>query len=657
MPNWRIVRGANVVDPYFEWANRTNFAYYSPDGPPEFVPVIMELGMAAAAFAQGEWRAPPDRRDLIRVPPVYARPPDELAGASFCTAWVRPAFFGRLFADAGMRAAIRRVELSLPVETEFPVGAPPPGPVMLRDRRVMIGIIDDGIAFAHDRFRRGGGTRFEYFWNQDGPPTPTPPWFGYGLELEKALPVTGMDARMAQCTHAGIVDEDQVYRLTRHLRYGITSHKPLAARAAHGTHVADVACGQPPATANNLRPIIGVQLPVAMTADTSGGSLAGYALDGLRYILNRAQNIPLVVNLSYGLVAGPHNGGSILEQGIEQLIALRNQARSPFSVVLPAGNSFLSRIHARVRLPAPPPRSRLTWCVQPDDKTPSFMEIWPQGPGPCPASVRVTTPTGIQSPWINPGEVWVWIAGGAVLAEVVYFDLPGPGRDRPMIFIALAPTASDDAAPTAPAGEWIVQLRANSATVLRAWIQRDDTPFGYPQRGRQSYFVDPRYERRDESGRDLELDQPGSLVRRYGTLNALATGGRPVVVGAYRRKERQLSNYSAGGPVIRPARGAPWQDGPDVVAAGDDSAIHRGLAAAGTRSSSVILMSGTSVAAPQVTRLIADRMAQGLPCDRASIAALGVPLLPPPPPGPLMDMRAGGGAIVVPPIVNRLLEP
>jgi hypothetical protein len=47
------------------------------------------------------------------------------------------------------------------------------------------------------------------------------------------------------------------------------------------------------------------------------------------------------------------------------------------------------------------------------------------------------------------------------------------------------------------------------------------------------------------------------------------------------------------------------------------------MLAGGTRSRSVVAMNGTSVAAPQVTRWIADRMAQGYPGNRAAVAAEG----------------------------------
>jgi len=48
------------------------------------------------------------------------------------------------------------------------------------------------------------------------------------------------------------------------------------------------------------------------------------------------------------------------------------------------------------------------------------------------------------------------------------------------------------------------------------------------------------------------------------------------------------------------------------------------MLAAGTRSRSVVAVNGTSVAAPQVTRWIADRMAAGYSGDSAEVIAEGV---------------------------------
>jgi hypothetical protein len=64
-------------------------------------------------------------------------------------------------------------------------------------------------------------------------------------------------------------------------------------------------------------------------------------------------------------------------------------------------------------MPAATPLSHpvepLQWRVQPDNQSPSFVEIWlphSQGAQPLPkVEVRVTTPDGTTSPWIDPAPI------------------------------------------------------------------------------------------------------------------------------------------------------------------------------------------------------------------------------------------------------------
>jgi hypothetical protein len=184
----------------------------------------------------------------------------------------------------------------------------------------------------------------------------------------------------------------------------------------------------------------------------------------------------------------------------------------------------------------------------------------------------------------------------------------------------MAPTADLRKAPlTAPSGTWLIEMKnEGTATSVGAWIQRGDTPFGYPLSGRQSRFEDKDYVRFDLAGRLEQADQGASPVRREGTINALATGLNTVVVGAFIRSSRKASEYSGAGGQLA-AGTSPAIRSPDLSGAGDDSRVFRSLLAAGTRTGSLIAMNGTSVAAPQATRLIAKLMISQLPCDRPEV--------------------------------------
>src|SRR5207244_3651801 len=59
--------------------------------------------------------------------------------------------------------------------------------------------------------------------------------------------------------------------------------------------------------------------------------------------------LPIVVNLSYGINHGPHDGTSLLEEAIDALTLLR-RTENAFTMVLAAGNSHLTRCHAHFEL-------------------------------------------------------------------------------------------------------------------------------------------------------------------------------------------------------------------------------------------------------------------------------------------------------------------
>ncbi|HEU0201053.1 MAG TPA: hypothetical protein VFR86_11525, partial [Burkholderiaceae bacterium] len=204
-----------------------------------------------------------------------------------------------------------------------------------------------------------------------------------------------------------------------------------------------------------------------------------------------------------------------------------------------------------------------------------------------------------------------------------------PGA-RTKIVIVLAPTAPTDppdpAEKLAPAGVWEVKVKNTSTqrVTIDAWIQRDDTPLGYSIVGRQSYFDDPQYRRFNDTGGEIELDDnaTASYVRRSGTLSAIGTGARSVVVGGFRRRDGRPVKYSSLGPALAAFDGALVRPGPDAAAVCEESVTCHGVLAAGSRSGAVVAMNGTSVAAPQIARWIADRYAAGDFSDaRASVAA------------------------------------
>lgn len=623
------------ISPYLEWAVRTDFAYL----PGEWFWVLLELDGPVEAFASTFIRPGLDR--FVRIPAAYQGAPPSLINTELtcCMALMsREALSaivsGEVRGDhrrfASLLSSVHRIELGTPTTNLFAATRAIKTPSLSSrlPRRTLVAVIDDGLAFGHERFRfRNGKSRVKYFWNQDDHTNAgSPSDFGWGRELRQQE----IDRLLDACTHDGLVDEDEFYR-----RAG---QKLVARRAKHGTHVMDIACGHDPDKADpkdpNLPFIIGVQLPKWVTEETSGAFLTPKVYAAISYVLSRADQIafeegtgpiPVVINLSYGTIAGPHDGTSQLEAAIDQLVASRNGL---LRVVLPAGNHYLARCHAHIDLPrasgASPPTKTLRWRVQPDNKACSFMEFWLPDQAAAVSqpniAIRITTPTQQQSPWIAGGQDWEWRVAGQTRFFASYDTAVG-GRSR--IFLAMAPTAELRNPPRiVPSGTWLIELRnEGEATTGDIWIQRGDTPFGYPLSGRQSRFDDENYVRFDLAGRPKQDDDAGSPIRRESTINALATGARTIVVGAYRGSDKHVSEYSGGGGCAA-AQGRQPVRSPDLSAVADDSPVLRNLLAAGTRSGSVVTMNGTSVAAPQVTRSILKLMLARQACDRLDMQRL-----------------------------------
>ena len=655
------------LDPYAAWLLVSNgrFAFPNDFGEPRIYPLTIELNIPIADFAKGVFFATEEKRnewrESIALPPILIKPPLELVdlinSLPMVTAVARPSFFAILRdpANDAARAAIRSLTISRPLEKlpsfdekvrqgplEFDVRIHREGP---RSRSVVVGIIDDGIAFAHERFRDGPtSTRIENLWLQsqqiaDDPST----IFARGRELTKDQ----INELIKACTTNDLVDEDLVYRKAGVLDFASSEHKSLARRAAHGTHVLDTATG-PISGCRPGWPIVCVQLPSAVTADTSGALLTQWALEGVWYILLQSLAIasqagtrpmPVVINLSYGFTAGSHDGGHPLERALQKTVAVWERiVGAPVRVVLPAGNNLQSRLHARMSFDGSQV-VELPWRIHPDDRTASHVEIWlPRRPSqaPCPVRVSVRPPgsTVAAGPPIGgPGTTTSELkAEGQVLCQLNYGHTGEPDG-RGVVRISVAPTYELERTthepgrptpppnPVAPHGVWTIRIENTELAAgeeVHAWVQRDDSAFGYPSLGRQSYFDDPKYRRFDAIGNMSVEDNPGSLVKRSGTLNAIATGSDPriMVVGGYEHASRRPTRYSSRGPTLGARRG------PDVLFASDRSRVSHGMLGAGTRSGSYVAMNGTSVAAPGVTRRIAEELAAGRTGDVAWLASI-----------------------------------
>ena len=208
------------------------------------------------------------------------------------------------------------------------------------------------------------------------------------------------------------------------------------------------------------------------------------------------------------------------------------------------------------------------------------------------------------------GQAKAWPDADAPACAVIF---PAPGRkETTEALVTWAPTERfAKGVVRAPAGDWRIEVRsrAGSDQAVHFYIARNQTNPDALFRGRQAFFVDEGgYDpRRYQREREDDPDPPQSPIRRRGTLNSLATapgGGRVVVVGSAIQRGGTRTRYSSAGPAAGAEPGRRRR--PDILAYTQLSRAIRGIVASGTTGGQLVRVRGTSFAAPQVARALAN---------------------------------------------------
>ncbi|RIQ21808.1 S8 family serine peptidase, partial [Jiangella rhizosphaerae] len=430
-----------------------------------------------------------------------------------------------------------------------------PGPADLRrppalDRAgltgegVVVGVVDWGLDVDHPAFCDAAGrTRVLALWDQRDAAGPGPAPYGYGRVHDRAA----IDAALRT---------DDPYR-------ALDYHPADADRGggSHGSHVAAIAAGSadPPGVAPAAT-LVFVHLADRGTGGTATLGDSVRLLEAVDFVRRTAAGRPWVVNLSVGRHGGPHDGRTLLELALDELLA----AAPGRLVVQSAGNYYRARAHAAGTV-APGTTRTLTFRVQPGDPSPNELEIWYDGADRF--DVRLTPPGRGPGPWVRLAEQADIVVDG-VIAGRLYHRAHDPNNHDHHVDAFLDPAA--------PAGAWTVSLRAARVVGGRfdAWLERDDRCARC-----QARFVPA----------DAEP---------AGTVGTIATGRLPLVVGAYDAHDpaAPLAPFSSAGPT-RDGRGKP-----DLLASGV-AVLSARSAPSGSRRSpgSWTRKSGTSMAAPHVT--------------------------------------------------------
>jgi len=292
-------------------------------------------------------------------------------------------------------AGVRKIEASHSVKMLMDMGAGPDG-VNLPDTDfprgantgagVIVGVIDTGIDIGHPDFIDNNGTRILSVWDHtldtedvDGA-ADAPTGFSYGTEWSRTLIQGGYSACLHRDNHG------------------------------HGTHVAGTAAGNGSAN-SEAGPYTGLApeaelLIVKFDFDNEKNRNTTTAiLDGINWIFQKAtaEGKPCVINMSLGSDYGPHDGSTIEERGIDDLVGANK------IVCVAAGNAAVTYDGTAFESWGAPIHGSGNFVTVQDivletstDYSPSnaddyiFFDIWYSGSDTC--RVQITTPGGKKYP-------------------------------------------------------------------------------------------------------------------------------------------------------------------------------------------------------------------------------------------------------------------
>ena len=311
---------------------------------------------------------------------------------------------------------------------------------------------------------------------------------------------------------------------------------------------------------------------------------------------------------------------------------------------------------------APPPRTpselKMTWRVLPQDQSANFVEVWADlTVEEAVKSLADGVPLPLEMSVTRRGNRPDWFAG---LHEGihnndeeqmrVYSDLLHLPSDDPLAkvkwrlryVIAIRPTLDfDRLRPVARAGVFDLAFRwvdgaahddADKGRNVYIGVQVDQDPSFATSTSLRSYLETPQYRTHAPSGRPLDsyayLPSEANLagaginlepanafkaVQRKGTHNSQAVDTSILTIAGHRQTDGRPADFSGTYfPGGQTPGGKPLRDRPVASFPVDHGAVQLGIRAAGPISGATVSLRGTSFAAPQAARWVAERFREAL---------------------------------------------
>jgi hypothetical protein len=654
---WLLQYSKRHIDPYVVWSVQTKFRQHIPPPSPNAGPELLAIDFLLELYepiAKGDPKWPTH----VKVPEIYF---DNLPGG---TQPARHVTVRLQVKDMSLKDIMDAVGELMDVEgvrrTQMGFPRPPfdddkvEGPVP-EERRVLasgagavkpcagvvLAVLDDACPFGHPALVSKGKTRVVALWDQSLCKEQPPPSLGYGRERAG----DELDCLLDRHRDGDGHDEESLYGDRDALQ------PRLRVRSAHAAAVVTLLAGRrsllpvhpastdPPATeaetvelrddgddAASRAPLVVVQFPREQI-DLTARWMVVRALDGLRYVACKAEGLkgekdgpklPLVANLSYGGVVGAHDGTALLETAMAEMA----QAHGRMAIVLAAGNAYGTRrddggdavdalrrqqsgCHATGLLKPNGGTTSLRLCVPPNKPIETYLEMWfedmhkqhgdEQFLDDHEVRIQAVSPVGkvlkIDLPYADFDDRHPNLTG----AGLIGVRRVAQSKLRSMALLVVAATQVSSMRVAVPSGIWLIRVtnRGTRCLRLQAWVERDLLP-GLARESQAARLLPGR----EDDAAELSDDD---------TLNNIATGEEVIRVGAVTWRSRP----SVLGASVYSSAARDDSVGPEFSAVADEAPSLPGIRVSGSISSAIVRMNGTSVAAPQAARYIANRLAHG----------------------------------------------